>query len=187
MRLQLKVCFCIILFSCNNSNKKTIDAPPEIKVAQFDALLNKTNTGWMYKDKPFSGYMVQKELDGKVVYELPITEGKENGVAKGIYNSGEKLLERNFIDGKKEGIFKQWWPNGNVRYIFNFKNDVYEGKQYVFFADGNKRQVGNYKEGELDGLQSIWNEEGQLISNYTYRDKKLYGIITVKNCVPNGH
>ena len=64
---------------------------------------------------------------------------------------------------------------------------MYDGKQYVFFADGKKRQIGNYCNGEMDGLQSIWDEEGQLISNYTYRNKKLYGIIKVKNCMPNGH
>ena len=186
MRLSIQICICFILFSCHSSNKKIIKAAPEIQVVQFDKLLNKTSNGWMYNGKTFSGYMVQKEMNGNIVYELPIINGKENGLAKGIYNTGEKLMERNFINGKREGIFKQWWPNGNFRYRFNYKNDVYDGKQYVFFADGKKRQTGNYTDGELDGLQSIWNEEGQLISNYTYRNKKLYGIITVKNCMPNG-
>ena len=156
-------------------------------MVQFDSLLKKTNEGWLYKGKPFSGYMIQTEKDGKLVYELPIIEGKENGLAKGIYNTGEKLMERNFANGKREGIFKQWWPNGNYRYLFTFKNDEYDGIQYVFFPDGKKRQVSNYILGELDGLQSIWDENEQLISNYTYKNKKLYGIITAKNCMPNAH
>ena len=62
----------------------------------------------------FSGYVVQIEKDGRIVYSLPVIEGKENGIAKGIYNTGEKLMERNFINGKREGGFKQWWPNGKV-------------------------------------------------------------------------
>lgn len=177
----------LLLFSCNANNKKPVKVLPEKRVLQYDSLLKKTADVWLYKGKLFSGYMIQVEKDGRIVYELPIIDGKENGLAKGIYNTGEKLMERNFINGKREGIFKQWWPNGNCRYLFNLKNDVYDGKQYVFFPDGKKRQVSNYLLGELDGLQSIWNEDGQLISNYTYKDKKLYGIITVKNCMPNGH
>jgi antitoxin component YwqK of YwqJK toxin-antitoxin module len=161
--------------------------PPNIKVVQFDSLLKNTNEQWLYKGKPFSGYMTQIEKDGKVVYQLPIIEGKENGLAKGIYNTGEKLMERNFINGKREGVFKQWWPNGNYRYLFTFKNNEYDGTQFVYFANGKKRQVSNYILGELNGLQSIWDENGQLISNYTYKNKKLYGIITAKNCMPNAH
>jgi antitoxin component YwqK of YwqJK toxin-antitoxin module len=177
----------LLLFSCHADNKKTVNLIPETRVLQYDSLLKKTDNGWLYKGKVFSGYMIQAEKDGRIVYELPIIDGKENGLAKGIYNTGEKLMERNFINGKREGIFKQWWPNGNYRYLFKFKNDVYDGKQYVFFPDGKKQQVSNYILGELDGLQSIWNREGKLISNYTYKDKQLYGIITVKNCMPNGH
>lgn len=177
----------MLLFSCNTNNKKTVKVLAEKSVLQYDSLLKKTTNGWLYNGKSFTGYMIQAEKDGRIVYKLPIIDGKENGLAKGVYNTGEKLMERNFINGKREGIFKQWWPNGNYRYIFNFKNDVYEGKQYVFFPDGKKQQVSNYMLGELDGLQCIWNKDGQLISNYTYRDKKLYGIITVKNCMPNGH
>jgi antitoxin component YwqK of YwqJK toxin-antitoxin module len=177
----------LLLFSCQIKNKEIVIVPPAIRVVQFDSLLKKTNNEWLYKGKTFSGYMIQIEKDGSVVYKLPIIDGKENGLAKGIYNTGEKLMERNFINGKREGIFKQWWPNGNYRYLFTFKNDEYNGTQYVFFPDGKKRQASNYILGELDGLQSIWDEKGELISNYTYKDKKLYGIITAKNCMPNAH
>jgi antitoxin component YwqK of YwqJK toxin-antitoxin module len=177
----------LLFFSCHAGKEKSVQVPPQLRVFNYDTLLKKTADGWLYKGKLFSGYMVQAEKDGRIVYELPITGGKENGTAKGIYNTGEKLMERIFIDGKREGISTQWWPNGHIRYLFTYKNDVYEGVQYVFFPDGKKQQVSNYRLGELEGLQSIWNKEGQLISNYTYRDKKLYGIIIAKNCMPNGH
>jgi antitoxin component YwqK of YwqJK toxin-antitoxin module len=177
----------IFLFSCNRNGTKQLKTPPEIRVVAFDSLLKKNIDVWFYKGLVFSGYIVQIEINGRIVYELPIIEGKENGVAKGIYNTGEKLMERNFINGKREGVFKQWWPNGNCRYLFNFKNDVYNGTQYVYFPDGKKQQISNYDTGELEGIQSIWDEKGQLISNYTYKNKKLYGIITAKNCMPNAH
>ena len=187
MRILVLFTVIILLLSCKTNNKRRIQLPPALRIVNFDTALQKPGDTWLYKGKLFSGYMIQVEKDGRTVYELPIINGKENGMATGIYNNGEKLMERNFADGKREGIFKQWWPNGNLRYVFNFKNDVFESRQWVFFPDGKKRQVSNYTLGELDGLQSIWNEEGQLISNYTYKNKKLYGIITVKSCIPNGH
>jgi antitoxin component YwqK of YwqJK toxin-antitoxin module len=131
--------------------------------------------------------MIEQEKDKRIVYQLPIVAGKENGLAMAWYNSGEKLLERIFVDGKREGIFKQWWPNGHYRYLFHYKNNQYHGTQMVFFPDGKKREVNNYQFGQLEGVQSTWNEAGVLISNYTIRDKKLYGVIAVKTCMPVGH
>ncbi len=95
-------------------NKK----PPDLKVLNYDSDLKKTNYGWFYKEKAFSGYMIQAEKDGRIVYELPIVEGKENGLAKGTYNSGEKLLVRNFINGKVEASLNNGGPTGELGIYF---------------------------------------------------------------------
>jgi antitoxin component YwqK of YwqJK toxin-antitoxin module len=185
---QLGILGCIfILITCSRNSNSTILFPTELKVVNYDTSLKKSDSGWFYKSQLFSGYMVETEKGGLVVYQLPIINGKENGLAKGIYNSGEKLLERNFVDGKREGLFKQWWPNGNLRYLFSYKNDKYEGAQYIFFPDGKRQQVGNYVNGVEEGLQSSWDTKGQLVSNYTIRNNKLYGVISVKSCMPDAH
>ncbi len=179
--------FLFSFFSCSENTKNKQATPPDLKVVNYDTLLRKTDKGWLYKGLPFSGYLIEQEKDKRIVYQLPIIEGKENGIAKGWYNTGEKLIERTFIEGKKEGIFEQWWPNGNYRYLFNYKNDQYEGKQIVFFPNGKIQQESYYLAGKEEGLQRIWNEEGVLISNYTIKNKKLYGVISVKSCMPVGH
>lgn len=176
-----------LLFSCNTRHtKKQVDLPL-LLVVNYDTALKKINDTWMYKGQLFSGYMIEQERDKRMVYQLPIDAGKENGLAKAWYNTGEKLLERIFVNGKMEGIFKQWWPNGHYRYLFHFKNNQYHGTQMVFFPDGRKRELNNYQFGQPEGLQSTWDEAGNLISNYTIRDKKLYGVIAVKTCLPVGH
>ncbi len=161
--------------------------PPAVEVVNYDTLLRKTDDGWFYKDQPFSGYMVEKEKDGRVVYRLPIINGRENGLAKGWYNAGEKLLERQFVDGRREGIFRQWWPNGKLRYLFQYKNDKYDGTQLVYFPTGNKREESAYLAGEQDGLQRVWDETGKLVSNYVIKNKRTYGLVSVKSCIPVGH
>ena len=61
------------------------------------------------------------------------------------------------------------------------------GRQLVFYPNGQKHQESNYLAGNEEGIQRVWNEKGELISNYTIKDKKLYGIISVKSCLPDGH
>ncbi|AUD05142.1 toxin-antitoxin system YwqK family antitoxin [Spirosoma pollinicola] len=161
--------------------------PPTVEVVNYDPLLQKTDSGWYYKGTVFSGYMVEKEKDGLIVYRLPILDGQENGLAKGWYNTGETLLERRFVDGKKEGLFKQWWPNGHLRYVFHYRYDQYHGPQLVFFPDGTKREESRFTLGEQDGPQQVWNKEGQLVSNYTIRNKRAYGLIAFKSCLPVMH
>ncbi len=173
--------------ACNNKHEHIKAKLNQWQVVNYDTALKKINETWWYKGKLFSGIMVQQEKDHRIVYQLPIIEGKENGSAMGWYNTGEKLMERNFVDGKMQGIFKQWWPNGRYRYLFNYKDDQYDGRQQVFFPDGKKRQESNFEAGQEEGLQSTWNEAGQLVSNYTIRNKKLYGVIAIKSCIPAAH
>ena len=172
--------FFTLFISCQENSK-------QISVLNFDPNLKKTERGWIYKGKPFSGFMIQEEKDHRIVYQLPIENSKEQGMAKGWYNSGEKLLERFYSDGKREGIFKQWWPNGRLRYLFKYENDVFQGKQIVYFPDGKIREESIYQSGEKEEIQRVWDEKGLLISNYTLKNKKLYGVITVKSCIPTGH
>jgi antitoxin component YwqK of YwqJK toxin-antitoxin module len=186
----LIISLCGIIFFCvacnsNITNKPIL--PPNIKIANYDTLLKQTADGWFYKGDLFNGYMLQEEKNHRIVYELPIINGKENGLAKGCYYNGSKLLERYYKEGKCEGIYKQWWPNGHYRYLFNYKDDKLDGQQLVFYPDGKKKQAINYSNGEEEGIQSTWNEQGVLISNFTIKNKKLYGIIEVKNCIPAAH
>jgi antitoxin component YwqK of YwqJK toxin-antitoxin module len=172
--------FVFFSYACQEKNT-------EMRVLNFDPNLKKTDKGWFYKGQLFSGYMIEKEKDGRIVYQLPIIRGKENGLAKGWYNTGEKLIERIFIDGKIEGKFKQWWPNGHFRYLFNYKNNQFDGSQFVFFPNGKKREESNYLAGEKEGVQRVWDEKGLLVSNYAIKNKKIYGVISVKSCIPVGH
>ncbi len=185
MRYVLAACILFYFSVCDLSNKKKI---PDFYVQNFDPALKKIDRLWYYKNVPLNGYIVEKSSNGKnILYRVPVIEGNEEGIAFGRYNTGEKLMIRNYRKGKIEGLFMQWWPNGNYRYLFNYKNDKMNGRQLVFYPNGQKHQESNYLAGNEEGIQRVWNEKGELISNYTIKDKKLYGIISVKSCLPDGH
>jgi len=177
-----KIALLIVLplfIACQDTKKK-------ISILKHNPDLKKTDEGWLYKDMPFTGFMIEEEKH-RVVHRLPIINGQEQGLARAWYHTGEKLLERNFVDSKIEGEFRQWWPNGNLRYLFHYKNDVFEGIQYVYFPSGNKREESNFRAGEQEGIQRVWDESNDLVSNYTIKNKKTYGVISVKSCIPVGH
>ncbi len=169
----------IFITSCNSTNKL-----PLLEVKNNDSLLLKTDAGWIYNNEVFNGQVVEVENDGSVVYRLPIINGKEQGLAIGFYNTGEKLVERKFINGEKQGVFKQWWPNGNLRYLFNYNHDKYDGQQIVYFHFGKVQEEKNYSNGIEEGAQRIWDSTGNLISNYTVKNKKIYGALSAKDCMP---
>ena len=169
----------ILLTACNSGV-----LPPSFEVKNTDTLLSNTDQGWLYKQQVFNGYVIQVEQDGSIVYKLPIVNGKEQGLAVGYYNTGEKLLERHFVNGMKEGEFKQWWPNGNLRYLFNYHHDKYDGKQMVYFHFGKIQEEKNYSNGLEEGVQRIWDSTGNLISNYTIKNNKKYGFLSAKECMP---
>ena len=185
MRKLIIIALLPLIFSCESDNKHSMALSSSLMVLNYDTALQITNKGYFYHGEPFTGFMIEQEKNGRIVYKLPIIEGRENGLALGWYNTGEKLLERYFKQGKIEGTFKQWWPNGNYRYLFNYKNGLLNGPQTVFFPNSKIRQKSNYQLGKEAGLQQTWDTSGQLVSNYTIKDNKLYGVISVKSCIPS--
>jgi len=177
---------CLLLTSFRGHERSNNDSLA-VHVVNYDTSLLKTNGVWSFHQKPFTGYRIELEKNNHLVYRLPIINGKENGLAKGWYLEGEKLMERYYVDGKKEGVFKQWWPNGKLRYLFHYKDDQFDGTQLIFFPDGRKREESNYARSKKEGRQQTWNEEGVLISNYVIKKNKLYGVIASKSCIPVFH
>ena len=67
--------FAFLILACHERKAKN-------SVLNVDTNLKKTDRGWLYKGQPFSGYMLEKE-ENRVVYQFPISEGLEKGLAKG--------------------------------------------------------------------------------------------------------
>ena len=88
----------LLAVACKSNTQKSSALPPDINVLNFDTALVITENCYQYHGKPFSGYMIQQEKNGRIVYKLPIINGRENGWALGWYNTGEKLLKHYYKD-----------------------------------------------------------------------------------------
>ena len=185
MRSRFLLIACLLIMGvcihCKSSK------PVDVFVQNYDTGLSIREGVWLYKNKRFTGYRIESDRNGKLLYQLPIINGKEEGEAVGWYNTGEKLLVSHFLNGKKQGQFEQWWPNGHTRYLFHYSGGILDGQQCVFYPSGQKRQESNFSMGVEEGIQRVWNDKGELVSNYTIKGEKIYGIVSVKSCLPNEH
>ena len=95
--------FLTVLISCSqkkqlNQEESILKILPEMFILTTDTALHNINGTWFYKSQKANGYIIEKKnnvLTGK----LPIVDGKENGIAYGWFQTGEKRYERSFKNG----------------------------------------------------------------------------------------
>ena len=178
------VFFVYFFISCNGTGGGGGTTPPNLLVPRNSPDLHRMGIEWRYKGMLFTGYIIQRQNDSSIISSVPVINGRENGIATIFYKNGIKRIEESIVNEQLDGRYNEWWRNGNYRYRFNYKNNLYDGVQIVFFADGKIREESIYANGVLEGLQRVWDDSGRLVSNYTIKNKKIYGVISVKSCMP---
>lgn len=174
----------LILTSCDQKQphqRGSLKVPPDVFFTSDTALRNINGT-WLYKNRKANGYILETKAYA-LIAKLPIVNGKENGVAYGWFETGEKKYERSFKNGDRDGIHKIWYKTGQLARISNFKNDKLEGEQISYFESGNKWQSLHYLNGYEEGKQKTWNDSGRVINNFTVKNGKLYGVIGRYDCM----
>nr|WP_233708499.1 toxin-antitoxin system YwqK family antitoxin [Helicobacter bilis] len=81
--------------------------------------------------------------------EMPIKNGKIEGITKAYYEDGNLLSEMPRKNGKSEGMAKRYYPNGNLAIEIPYTNDkingiikVYnEGKKLIWQANAQNGKL----------------------------------------------
>ena len=155
--------------------------PPETYFLSLDTALHNNNGTWFYKNEKANGYILEK-TGNNLVTKLPVFEGKENGLAYGWFESGEKQYERQYKNGNRVGTHKIWYKNGQVASVNYYVDDKLDGEQKTYFESGNRWQRLRYVDGYEEGKQKTWNDSGRVVNNFTVKNGKLYGIIGRYDC-----
>ena len=90
----------------------TGDDPP-VQAVDFSKLVERD--GLMYEgdsETPFTGVSVKKYENGWKQEEVPVKDGKLEGLATAWHENGQKEREGTFKDGKPEGLATAWHENG---------------------------------------------------------------------------
>lgn len=181
--------FWTLLLSCAQKQPTQVETIakvlPEISILNTDTALHNNNGTWFYKNKKANGYILERK-GSALITKLPVLDGKENGIANGWFETGEKRYERRFKNGDREGTHKIWYKNGQLAVINVYKNDKLHGEQTSFFESGNPWQSLQYVNGYEEGKQKTWNDSARLINNFTVKNGKLYGVIGRYDCMSVG-
>ena len=134
--------------------------------------------------EPYSGIGVEEHPNRQRSLEVPIKNGKMEGVVKEWNIDGVLISDTKYSGGLKNGIEKQFYDNGKIKLEINNINGLAEGKCTEWHQNGKLKSEGNYKNGKEDGLHIWWFDNEKKDQQMTYNNGMLEGVF--QNWYRNG-
>ncbi|SHN69585.1 toxin-antitoxin system YwqK family antitoxin [Desulfovibrio litoralis] len=136
--------------TCNINSESGHDGL--FKIYNKDGKLKKTNP-----------YIVGKIAGIETLYDETLSEGaKKNGVNKGYYKNGKRMIEVPYKDGKVDGVKKVYYKNGKIWYEIPYLAGKKEGISRIYYENGKISSEALYKNGKVDGIAKSYHENGKL-------------------------
>lgn len=182
VQLHSKIFLAALSFSLMGCGHDKIVVPATFVNVQQGNLVTREGITYIH-GQPFSGWEYAVYNDHDTAFVMPFFNGRENGMSKSWYETGQLKEVRIFENGKKIGVHKGWWPDGKQKFEYHFSHDVYEGSVMDWFPSGKLFRNFTYKNGQENGMQVQYFSNGVLQFNYEAKDGRNYGLTGVKNCV----
>lgn len=112
--------------------------------------------------------------DGALESETPYTNNKKNGIGKEYYPSGALKSEGTYIDGKMEGDFRTYYENGQLETVFPFKANVLNGTGKTYNENGQIASVHTFQNGAENSIGKFYNPDGTL--SYMKEGEKILSL-----------
>ncbi|WP_299098811.1 toxin-antitoxin system YwqK family antitoxin [uncultured Winogradskyella sp.] len=126
-------------------------------------------------------------------FQFTIAQIQPDGPYKKYYDSGELLLEGQYLSNKRASTWKSYYKNGQVKSIYSYK-DGKQNKDFIsYYEDGSLKSKTEkeddtyikrsfYKSGELKTINELGNgyfkkflKNGKLLVESTYSNSELSG------------
>jgi len=139
--------------------------------------LNKADGLYKYKEKLFTGKVLDTTNSGRVILTFNCIEGKlngkylkyyavngnlkqkstyENGIKTGPYlnlkKDGDTVTYGNFLNYKRNGLWKEYYRNGNLKSVGLYQKNLQNGEWKYYHSNGNIKAIGNYENGDKSKL-----------------------------------
>lgn len=113
---------------------------------------------------------------GKLQSEVPLKNGKQEGMGKLYYESGALLGEGYGKNGKLEGLVKAYYASGALLVEVPFKNGELEGLAKAYYENGTLLAEVPFKDNELKGLVKAYYENGALLAELSGKISEQEGL-----------
>ncbi|MET0392933.1 MAG: hypothetical protein ABW019_07315 [Chitinophagaceae bacterium] len=177
------VLFCLLFACCRPANKHddAVITIPAVSIASTDPDLQWKNGLYYYRQRPFSGHIIDRYEDAATRQDRSFYEGREEGWQLGYYPNGKPAEKRYYRHGEKDSVHTGWWPGGNLRFEYHFSNGNYHGDFKEWYAGGQPYKHLHYTHGTDDSGKG-WRENGKVYMSYVTRDGRRYGLINANLC-----
>lgn len=155
-----------------------------IEVAKNDSAFRFQNGLLLYKNEPFSGYILVRFPSQKIHSKEGYWQGRAEGIHRKWYENGQLAEQRTYHRNHKNGLHKGWWPNGIPKFDYRFSEDVATGTHHEWFENGQMYSLSTYNnEGQPEGKQQMWYVDGQIKANYVIQNGRRFGLLGAKGCM----
>jgi len=189
--------FVVLLSSCNYFKQKTkshstvstknysIDTSVIPKDTVFASNKNVTlaNGLYQYKNKAFSGIVIELYPNGSLKKQISVYKGMLHGTYRSFYEDGKpweiRSYKNNLSTGKHYGF---WAESGKPHFEYNYYEEKMEGIQKKWYKSGKPFLFLNYVDDHEEGLQQGWRENGKLYLNFVTKEGHRYGLQKAALC-----
>ncbi|PCJ65200.1 MAG: hypothetical protein COA58_10065 [Bacteroidetes bacterium] len=153
---------------------------PVVDIASVDV---KSKAGLAYvNNELFTGRLEKTNMEGLLISSSSYKKGKQDGLTRKWYNSGQLKESRQFLDNKKTGRHLGYWPSGVPSFAFSFNEGKYIDTLREWYPNGQLYRLEYYQNGEQTGRQKAWRKNGELYLNYDVKNGRKYGNAGIKHC-----
>jgi len=146
---------------------------PENTIEENDLVLDKE------AKEPITGIFKEKQFDSDAIrLMIPYKNGKEDGVLKSYYPSGELNSEMPYENGGKEGIQKDYYKSGKLKTTTTYKSNMLNGTQKWYYESKQLKAEYTFKDDIGVGIVKAYYENGKLYAEVHFKGGNLKGGIT---------
>ena len=140
-----------------------------------DALQRRADGLWYLADaeQPYTGMTERKHFDGTRINEISYRNGKQHGLTKFWYNTGNPRSVFHFSAGKLDGNSTYYYKGGGMQNLTTYRAGVLHGATIDWWPNGKKSFEENYDNGIPNGVWRGWWPDGKLASEKIYRNRSL--------------
>ncbi len=185
----LLIIFILLIAACSDpvrtetaaqNNRQNIIVPADT-LHSTDTLLVIHNGLWLYRQRPYSGYIETHYENGQLKMRQSVFKGKEEGWSESFYEDGNKEDLRYYHSGEKDSIHTGWWVNGNKKFEYHFTMSNYDGQFREWYNSGRLMKDISYDKGKETSGKG-WRENGKPYMSFVVRDGRLYGLVNPNLC-----
>ena len=161
--------FLVVLFSI----AMTISAQTVIPAYDLETKdVNGVNLN-VYEDKPFTGFSIQTQKNGKPISWISYKNGLPDGQWQEWYPNGNLRFDSFWKEGKGHGSWKYFHEDGKIRQEEFFDMDAAIGIFKSYWPNGTIQLRSSWLYGKKHGEWTYYDQQGVPIKKENYAENEL--------------